>query len=206
VLKKNISKIFAILPVFLWPLAFIIFASTFLYAMAIVTLFLGISTIVLFKKDLYSLFNKNAQKITWKSISISLIAALILYIIFLLGGEISYQFGIGYLVLKIYNMILSINKISLGIILIIIGIMEEIYWRGFLQSIFIDNNVSHPWVLSTIYYSIVHAVTLNYILVIAAFIVGLVTGYITYKLGLMYSIFTHIIWLEVIIVLFPVLP
>lgn len=205
-LKENIHKIFAILPIFLWPLVFIIFAPIFLYVMTIVTLFLGISAILLFKKDLYPLFNKNAQKITLSSIFISLTASLILYAIFYIGGEISYQFGIGYLVLNIYNMLLSVNKIGLGIALIIIGIMEEMYWRGFLQNIFIDNNVSHPWVLSTIYYSIVHIATFNYILVIAAFIVGLITGYIAYKFGLMYSILTHVVWLEIVIVLFPVLP
>jgi membrane protease YdiL (CAAX protease family) len=174
--------------------------------MVIITLFLGLSTILLFKKDLHSLFYKGAQKITIKFVLISLIAAIILYIIFLLGGKASYQLGIGYLVLNIYDVLLSVNKIYLSITLIIIGIMEEIYWRGFVQGIFIDNNATYPWILSTIYYSIVHAVTFNYILVIAAFIVGLVTGYVAFKFGIVYSILTHIIWLEIVIVLFPVLP
>ncbi len=203
-IKDITQKIFFILPLLLWPLAFILFAPIFLYAMVLVTIFLGLSTLLLFRENLRFLLSKSKFETILKNTIISLIASMLLYLIFLLGGKISYQIGIGYLVLNIYNMLLNINKISLGIALIVIGIMEEIYWRGFIQNTFTDTQ--YPWLFSSIYYSIVHAVTLNYVLTIAALIVGLITGYIAYKFGIAYSIITHITWLEITIVILPILP
>ncbi len=176
----------------------------FLYAMVLVTIFLGLSTLLLFRENLRFLLSKSKFETILKNTIISLIASMLLYLIFLLGGKISYQMGIGYLVLNIYNMLLNINKISLGIALIVTGIMEEIYWRGFVQNTF--TGTQYPWLFSSIYYSIVHAVTLNYVLTIAALIVGLITGYIAHKFGIAYSIITHITWLEITIVILPILP
>jgi membrane protease YdiL (CAAX protease family) len=173
--------------------------------MGLATTFLGLTTVIFFKNDLMRLLiNVQDQKSKLESIFIGVVSSFVLYIIFLLGGKISYYLGFENLVLSIYGMVLNTNKIILSIALIIIGIMEEIYWRGFIQGIFI-NNVQYPWILSSIYYSMVHIATFNYILVIAALIVGLVTGYVAYQFGIIPSMITHIIWLELVIVIFPIL-
>lgn len=204
---KNIFRVLLFgIPLVIWPFVFIIFEKVFLYAMSIATMFLGLTTILYFKSNLTHLLIEHNQRSKLKPIFVGLASAFILYIIFLLGGEASYYLGFGSLVLSIYNMILSVNIVILSSALVIIGIMEEVYWRGFVQGIFINNNVQYPWILSSIYYSIVHVATFNYILVIAALIVGLITGYTAYRFGLISSIIAHVIWLELVIIIFPVLP
>ncbi len=191
-MQKNISHMLLFtIPLIVWPLVFVILKNTFLYSMGLATTFLGLTTVLFFKNDLiHLLINGQNQKSKLKSIFIGVVSSFVLYIIFLLGGKISYYLGFGNLVLSIYDMVLSINKIILSVALIIIGVMEEIYWRGFIQGIFI-NDTPYPWILSSIYYSMVHIVTFNYILVIAALIVGLITGYIAYQFGIVPSIITH---------------
>ncbi|MGB9728844.1 MAG: CPBP family intramembrane glutamic endopeptidase [Thermoprotei archaeon] len=205
-MRKNISHMLLFtFPLIVWPLVFVILRNTFLYSMGLATTFLGLTTVIFFKNDLMRLLiNVQDQKSKLESIFIGVVSSFVLYIIFLLGGKISYYLGFENLVLSIYGMVLNTNKIILSIALIIIGIMEEIYWRGFIQGIFI-NNVQYPWILSSIYYSMVHIATFNYILVIAALIVGLVTGYVAYQFGIIPSMITHIIWLELVIVIFPIL-
>ena len=53
-------------------------------------------------------------------------------------------------------------------------------------------------------YFVVHVVTFNPILVIAAFIVGLMLGVVAEKMGIVGSIIGHTLWLELILVIFPV--
>jgi hypothetical protein len=84
--------------------------------------------------------------------------------------------------------------------------MEEIYWRGGLQEILKNYGFSRPWLASTILYTLVHIVTLNLILIFAAFIVGIIMGVSAYKYGLFTPILLHIIWLQLIIIIIPVYP
>ncbi|MEM3832427.1 MAG: CPBP family intramembrane glutamic endopeptidase [Thermoprotei archaeon] len=205
--QKNILRMLLfVIPLAAWPLVFVVLKNIFLYSMGLSTTFLGLVTILFFKNDLmHLLINGQDQKSKLKSIFAGVVSSFVLYIIFLLGGKVSYYLGFENLVLSIYSMILDTNRITLSAVLVIIGMMEEIYWRGFIQGIFI-NNVEYPWILSSIYYSMIHIVTFNYVLVIAALIVGLITGYIAYRFGIIPSIIAHIIWLELIIIIFPVLP
>ncbi len=85
---------------------------------------------------------------------------------------------------------------------------EEIYWRGALQG-YMRRKFSKtkwaPWVISTAYYSLVHLSTLNPILVLAAFFVGLTASLIAEKHGILASAAVHIIWIEAIIIFLPVI-
>jgi len=60
-----------------------------------------------------------------------------------------------------------------------------------------------PWLLSTTYYALVHLSTLNPALVAGAFAVGLIDGLLADKVGLAASAITHVLWLELVMVLSP---
>ncbi|MFP3321060.1 MAG: hypothetical protein RXO24_10865 [Acidilobus sp.] len=60
-----------------------------------------------------------------------------------------------------------------------------------------------PWLLSMAYYALVHLSTLNPALVAGAFAVGLIDGLLADKVGLAASTITHVLWLELMMVLSP---
>ncbi len=188
-------------PLIAWPLVFVVLSEIFVFAMLFATIILGTTSYFLFKDEIRKTFVRS-NKLT--VILVGFIASLLLYGIFYLGGYLSNYLGLGNLVSSVYDILLGIDRIALAFSLIVIGFMEEVYWRGFLQGVFLVNK-SFPWLISSIYYSLVHLVTFNVILVIAALIVGLITGYIAYRFGVASSIITHVVWLQLIIVIFPIL-
>jgi CAAX amino terminal protease family. len=100
----------------------------------------------------------------------------------------------------------SISKYALAVALVIIGIMEELYWRGGLQELMRGvGGIARrePWLLSMTYYTLIHISTLNPALVAGAFAVGLIDGLLADKVGLTASTITHILWLELMMVILP---
>jgi len=95
------------------------------------------------------------------------------------------------------------SQLALGVI----GFMEEIYWRGYLQGYMIESLYGRGFkslILSSVYYTAVHVPTGNPPLAAAALIVGLILGYIALKAGVVSSIAAHIVWLEMVVVYAPV--
>ncbi len=197
-----IDYIYFALPLLLWPLSFIIFRSEFIYAMTISTFFLGVITLARYRNSI------NWGRGAIKLILAGIIGTVILYALFLLGYNISPIIGLNGAVLQAFSMIYSANtKLELVVLLALIGIFEEIYWRGGVQGFFAKNGKIFqkiPWVASTIYYTCVHISTLNLALVAAAFLVGITTSLLAYKFGIVASIITHIAWIEAIIVFLPI--
>ena len=142
------------------------------------------------------------------AIAVGICGAIVLYLIFYFGNFAAGALGIGVLVGNVYQTIYgTVPKMQLIVLLIFIAIFEEIYWRGALQAYVKKNSkifAAFPWVATTIFYTLVHFSALNLILVGAAFLVGLVTSLIAERYGIISSILTHVIWIELIVVFLPV--
>ncbi len=193
------------MPVILWPISFILLRGIFIYALLGSVFILAALSLAMYKKTI----PWKRIKSNWKVVVAGLAGAAILYLIFYFGSFAASALGIGGLVGNVYRMIYgSVARLQLIILLIFIAIFEEIYWRGALQN-YVKNNSktfrSFPWIATTIFYALVHIASLNLILVIAAFIVGLVTSIIAHRYGIISSIITHIVWIELIVVFLPVL-
>ena len=193
-MDNYLKTLYFTLPFILWPLTFIVFKPYFMISMFFSTLLLSGVTLYFFR-----------EHIDWgepsKSLISGIISAITLYLIFYTGNYIAGIIGLGNYVAEVYKMIRTVKNIyTLLIGLALIGLFEEIYWRGGLQGEFKD---SYAWIKSTIPYTIVHISTLNPILVVAALIVGLILGLTAQYFGLTASIISHITWLELIIVIIP---
>jgi len=117
----------------------------------------------------------------------------VLYFVFYGGNIISTRLGLEGEVLYVYELV---PKGLLSIFLLaLIGVMEEAYWRGLLQHIILENDLKINWIYAAVLYGIVHSVSLNLILVIAAFIVGLFLSFTAKKLGLIGSSIVHVTWI-----------
>ncbi len=188
----------------LWPLVFITFRSVFVYAMACATFVLA----------LFSLL-KQKRLIVWKKRSLAsaifagVAGAVLLYLLFLAGYYLSQSLGLEGYVSQIYTMIYSQASLPLIVVLLaLIAVFEEMYWRGGLQGYAAKHSRvfrSKPWIAAVLYYSVVHLATLNPILALAAFFVGLVTSLVADRYGIIASIIAHILWIEAIIVFLPVI-
>jgi len=194
--------IYIALPLVLWPLSFDVFSRYFVYGMAISTLLIGSLTLVWFRDRLHW-FRLGAIIV----ILTGILFAFIMYIVFIGGYAILTYLGLSKYVVMVYAMIRrSISKYALAVALVIIGIMEELYWRGGLQELMRGvGGIARrePWLLSMTYYTLIHISTLNPALVAGAFAVGLIDGLLADKVGLTASTITHILWLELMMVILP---
>lgn len=193
------------LPLLLWPLSFIILQSAFIYALAASTAILALMSLVFYRKRI--VWVRGDRK--WVAILFGAAMAFVLYLVFVAGGIASASLGLGSYVSNVYASIYGTqgSGISTIVLLAIIGIFEEIYWRGGIQGYASETQrfAASPWMASTAYYTLVHISTLNPILVVAAFFVGIFTSIVAYKAGILASMATHILWIEAIVVFFPVI-
>ena len=191
------ALLYFLLPYFLWLLTFILLKNIFLIAMFTSTGILGILTLVSFRDLL--IFGDYKKGILY-----GVAAALALYIVFLGGDLITNSLNLSIYVDEVYLIVTGVsNNTVLSIGLMWIGFMEEIYWRGGVQSLVKKMGYKCPWIFSSILYMLVHVVTLNPVLILAALIVGLVMAKLVEIGGLYSSIAAHIIWLQLIMVFFP---
>ena len=193
------------LPAILWPLTFIVFRAEFVYAMTVSTAILATFTLWKYRKYVSWLKTRTATGALAAGAAISVL----LYLIFFAGYYFTAAIGLGGSVANVYTMLYSQHDgVALVLLLAVIGIFEEIYWRGGVQGIARKESKlfkKFPWLLSTAYYTLVHFATLNPVLVLAAFAVGLVTSLTADRYGIVASTVTHILWIEAIVVFLPVL-
>ena len=200
---KAFTCIYLLLPLLLWPLTFIVFGSKFVYAMFFSVLILA--SLSLYKYGKYIKWNTMGYA---KTAMAGVLFAFALYLIFVAGYHVSAAVGLNSSVTDVYSMLYAQNNLAILVILLaFIGLFEEIYWRGGLQGLAGKSRRFGrvPWMASTAYYTIVHIATLNPILVIAAFAVGLVTSIVAYRYGILASSISHILWIEAIIVFIPII-
>jgi len=195
---RIIHIFYIIIPFILWPISFLILKQYFIISMLISTTILGISTLLLCKEFII-------LKPNHKAFSYGFLGAFILYLIFVAGDVSSEYLGLGIYIDNVYVLIRNLgDKAILSLALVWIGLMEELYWRGGLQGLLSKLIQDKSWLASSLLYMLVHIVTANPILIIASLIVGLVMAILADLYGLVAPITAHIIWLEFIIVLFPV--
>ncbi len=196
--------IYFLLPLILWPLTFIVFSSYFVYAMSVSTVILAAFSLFRYK-DKINFKSRSMAKL----VLIGFIGAIVLYVLFLAGYYAAVYTGNVSYVKDVYTLIYSqAQTITLVVLLAIIGICEEFYWRGGLQGYIKKNSKTFrkmPWVGSSIYYALVHISTFNPILVLAALLVGIVTSILADKYGIVASAIAHIAWIEAIIIFLPVI-
>ncbi|PWV37524.1 MAG: CPBP family intramembrane metalloprotease [Desulfurococcaceae archaeon] len=197
------------MPLFFFPLSFIVFRERFIASMAISTFIMGVASILIISRR--SDFRKILLR-GWISstVILSMIATVVLYFIFIAGGYVSILMGLWPYVDMVYTSIQSSiggYKDLLPLYLAIIGLMEEIFWRGFIQSYIVAEILgirgSIAMLLSSLYYTLVHIPTLNPPLIAGAFFVGIVTGFVAARQGVLGSTIVHVVWLELIVVYAP---
>lgn len=94
-----------------------------------------------------------------------------------------------------------------GLLLLIIGPAEEIFWRGYVQRTLSERgNPDRGFVAATALYALVHAASLNFMLVAAAFTAGAVWGalyrYFPHRFGAI--VLSHALWDAAVFVWWPV--
>lgn len=148
-------------------------------------------------------------KIDGAALIIGLVSAILLYLIFWLGKNVSvvlfpfarHQIG------SIYGKGQGTHMGVIALLLFFItGPCEEIYWRGYLQ-----HNLARRfgpwrgWLLATACYAGVHIASLNFMLIGAAAVAGAFWGLLYQRLGkLAPVIVSHSIWSTVVFAVLPI--
>jgi hypothetical protein len=119
------TAIYLALPLVLWPLSFDVFSGRFVYCMTFSTL-LGSLTIAWFRGRL-RWFKVNTVAV----VLLGALFAFVMYAVFVGGYALLKRLGLSGYVALVYSIVeRTIGKYELAAALIIIGIMEELYWRG----------------------------------------------------------------------------
>ena len=149
-------------------------------------------------------------KFDWKNVAGGVGLAVVLWGVFWLGDKASawlFDFARPQVEL-IYGMKSGENPWLLSILLLIlIGPAEEIFWRGYVQ-----NALSKRWspnvgfIVTTLVYALVHIWSFNFMLVMAALVVGAIWGlaYRLYPQKLGALIVSHAVWDVAVFVVFPI--
>lgn len=191
--------VYVALPALLWPLSFDVLKSHFVYAMAASTLLLGALTLAWFPNRVRWFRASRAV-----AVLLGVVFAFVMYAVFLGGYAFLALLHLSSYVDVVYATVGgTTGGYTLPVALVLIGLMEEIYWRGGLQELARRLLSGEPWVLSTTYYTLVHVSTFNPALVAGALVVGLIDGLLADKVGLAAAAITHILWLELIMVALP---
>jgi hypothetical protein len=206
-IRKLLDHIILILPIILFPLSFIVFREFFIVSMTVSTVIMGTSALVLMtRKGVLSRILVRGG--VFKILLLSFSASIVLYTVFFLGGIFFMWIGMWGYVANVYSMIRTVDRGGfLQIALAIIGFMEEIYWRGYLQNYFLESLYGkglRSLVIASIYYTVAHIPTMNIPLIAAALVVGIILGYIASRSGISGSIVSHIAWLEAVIIYAPI--
>ena len=149
-------------------------------------------------------------EISWKGFFTGIALALVLWGIFWVGDKVAtWMFPFARpQVDTIYSMKESQSEWAIGLLLLfIIGPAEEIFWRGFIQrSLSKRFTANVGFVATLLVYGLVHLWKFNFMLIMAAFVCGLVWG-LAYRLWpkqLFALIVSHAIWDALVFVVWPI--
>jgi len=136
------------------------------------------------------------------------LSALILYGIFWVGklaANLLFSFAPGQIE-SVYASKTQLDAVWIGLLLLLVmGPAEEIYWHGFVQRRLTGRYGATVGVLATaVVYTLVHVVSLNFMLIAAAGVCGLYWGLLFQReKNLIPLIISHALWDFLIFVLFP---
>lgn len=148
-------------------------------------------------------------RVSWKSVAAGMAIAFGLWWVFWTGDKVS-QWMFSFArpeVNMIYEMRSGTSPAVIAfLLLLIIGPAEEIFWRGFIQRRMMAKwGKNWGYVAATACYTLVHVPSLNFMLVVAAAVVGCCWGLI-YRLfpkSLTALVVSHAIWDACAFVWFP---
>lgn len=152
------------------------------------------------------------QRLKWNASEFLLAAgiALMLWGIFWTGDRVA-----GWLfdfarpqVEMIYGMKSGESPWLLGVLLfVVIGPAEEIFWRGYIQhTLSVRYGADRGFIAATLLYTLVHLVSFNFMLIMAALLAGCVWGlcYRFFPDRFPAIILSHAIWDVAVFVVFPI--
>jgi membrane protease YdiL (CAAX protease family) len=139
---------------------------------------------------------------------VGIVSALVLYGIFWIGKETAnllFAFAPGQIA-SVYATKTQLDAVLIGFLLVfLMGPAEEIYWHGFVQRRLVVRYGVRSGVLGTAaVYALVHAASLNPMLILAAGVCGLYWGLLYQReQNLIPLIISHSLWDLLIFVLYP---
>lgn len=155
------------------------------------------------RRELKALFTFRVRHL-W----VGVLSALLLYGIFWVGKLVATQlfsFAPGQIE-SVYASKTQLDAVWIGLLLLfVMGPAEEIYWHGFVQRRLTGRYGAVTGVLATAaIYALVHASSLNFMLIGAAGVCGLYWGLLfQWEKNLIPLIISHALWDVLIFVLFP---
>lgn len=93
-----------------------------------------------------------------------------------------------------------------ALLLLVIGPGEEIFWRGLVQRTWTERfGPVGGWLLTSAFYGLIHVVSANTMLVLAALVAGLVWGYAYVRMRALWPlIISHALWDVAVLILWPI--
>ena len=151
---------------------------------------------------------KQQFRFNTKAVGLGVLSAIALWFVFYFGEMIStFLFSFARPQIdSVYGMREGENLTIIGLLLLLlIAPAEEIFWRGYIQRTLAGRyGKTVAFVLATAAYTLVHIWSFNFILIMAAMVVGCVWGWL-YQRGanLVTLIVSHALWDVAVFVLFP---
>lgn len=94
------------------------------------------------------------------------------------------------------------------LLILLIGPAEELFWRGYVQRSFgeVCGNRFRAFMVTAVIYALIHVCSLNFMLVMAAFVAGLVWGFLYWlkPSWLPALVISHALWDAAVFVWFPI--
>jgi len=163
---------------------------------------------LIFDKRYLNLLKEDFSSGTGKKILLGVLSAAILYGIFWIGNLLSRKwFGFaGEGIQGVYDFKGNASYFRiLGLMALIIGPGEEIFWRGVIQRWFSDRlGGTKGFILALLIYTGVHVFSFNIMLIVAAFVAGLFWGlmYLKFK-SVFANIISHTLWDIMVFLILP---
>ena len=92
------------------------------------------------------------------------------------------------------------------LMLFIIGPGEELFWRGFLQDRLMKRfKPIYGFIIATTLYTLIHVLTGNFMLIMAAMVAGLFWGWMYYRFkSIAANVISHVVWDITIFLILPI--
>lgn len=178
----------------------------FWLSMAFSTILLSAISLISYKDT----FKK--EYINLKEIGIGIGSSIILYLVFFAGKYILDSTGLipGHTsnIQGVYaSKGIFPNWVVAMMLFFPIGFGEEVFWRGYLQRKFAEKYSDYKALVITVFfYTAVHIPTLNPILLLAAFLVGIYWGLIfIWRKNIVAATVSHMVWDPVIFIILPMI-
>ncbi|MCF8224942.1 MAG: CPBP family intramembrane metalloprotease [Bacteroidales bacterium] len=169
--------------------------------------FISLSTF-LYKDYLPGILDDLRERL-WYKLFLGISSAVVLYLVFYAGNFFSSLMfeNAGNKIQEIYRFKGDASSFRiLLLMLLVIGPGEELFWRGFVQEQLMKRHSPFGgFVFATVLYALVHVVTGNFMLIVAALVAGIFWGwmYMRYR-SVTANIISHVIWDITIFILLPI--